>query len=168
MDLNWTHCSRHLISRTRSTRVIWRPFGNTSQAMPRVLTIWQPLTILNLTGLSSPPATEEHDQKLPFTLRKRPVSGTNQSSPIQADHKQCWQPCSAEPWCRGEQEGSRITPQKHIFHLPQLRCPCLCCPFLSVVLSHGRGIHSHCFFFTSHIQSASWPSLLNDASYIHP
>lgn len=55
--------------------------------MPGVVTIRQPLTILSLTGFSSPPTTEEHNQKLPFTLGKCPVSSTNQSSPIKEERK---------------------------------------------------------------------------------
>lgn len=65
-----------------------------------------------------------------------------------------------------------------MLHLPQLRCPCLCCSFLFMVLSHGRlqikgrrvggGIPSHCFLFTTCVQPASWSSLLKDGSYIHP
>lgn len=139
MDLNWTHFSRHLISLTRSAKGIWQLSGNTSQAMPGVLTIQQPLTILSLTGLSFPPTTEEHDQKLPFTLGKCPVSSTNQSSPIKAGGKYCWQPNSAEP--RSEDAEDKKTPRaprKHVFHLFQLRCPCPCCPLLLVVLSNSN------------------------------
>lgn len=111
MDLNWTRFSCHLISLTQSTKGICQSPGNTSQAMPGVVTVRQPLTILSLTGLSSLPTTEEQDQKLPFTLGKCPVSSTNQSSPIKADPEQCWQPCSAEPGSEDAEEKKEKYPR---------------------------------------------------------
>lgn len=131
--------------------------------MPGVVTIRQPLTILSLTGLRSPPTTEEHNQKLPFTLGKCPVSSTNQSSPIKEECKHCWQPtmlCRASIWrCRGEgREISKIVPESKLFHQHSW----------IKGASTGGGIIRHCFFFMSHIQSVVRSSLLSDGSYIPP
>lgn len=161
MDLNWTRFSWHLISQ----KAFWWPPGNTSQAMPGVLTIWQLLTMLNLMGLNSPPTSEEHQQKLPFALGKCPISSTNKSSPNKSRPQAMLTTVLSRAliWkCRGEErERPKLAPWKQIFHLPQLRCPCLCCSFLSVALLHstrgvkgrsvGGRIPRHCCSFTSHV-----------------
>lgn len=92
--------------------------------------------MLSLTGLRSPPTTQELNQKLTFTLGKHPISGTNQSSPIQADRSGA--DTHAQQKMRGQRRKRQDSP-------PEANAPPFpiktAMPLLSlvfVVLSHGH------------------------------